>query len=167
MTTKLSPIQLTDFQLLNLHYEFINPTGVEEVDTADLFSRYIVDVDFAISPQDNLTYAVFVKATVNKKAALPGYVLSAEGVSTFQFIDRSSLSEEVFNNLLVYSGVAMAAQQLRSRLADLTAIGPFGKYMLPTLDMNDLLAQKRRATEKATNNRKVQRKAARPKSDQK
>lgn len=57
--------------------------------------------------------------------------------------EPTTLPEAKLQNLLVYSGVGIAMKQLRSRVADLTSFAPFGKYMLPTLDMDELLKQKR------------------------
>ena len=142
MTVKPSPLQLTDFQLLNLRYQFVNPTEDNRAEADVLFARYAVTVDFAIQRQDDSTFTIFTKAGINQDSAQPGYVLFAEGVSTFLFTDPSALADDKFQNLLVYSGVGIAMQQLRSRVADLTSFAPLGKYMLPTLDINDLLAQK-------------------------
>lgn len=147
MTAKLSPLQLTDFQLLDLQYQFINPVETDEVDTGELFSRYDIDVDFAIQPQDDANFTIFTKAGINQSGSEPGYKLFAEGVSTFRITDPAALPETTLQNLLVFSGVGIAMQQLRSRIADLTSFAPFGKYMLPTLDVDDLLKRKREQRE--------------------
>lgn len=143
MTAKLSPLQLTDFQLLDLQYQFVNPVETDTVDINDLFSSYEIDVDFAIQPQDDANFTIFTKAGINQTGSKPGYKLFAEGVSTFRITDSAALPETTLQNLLVFSGVGIAMQQLRSRIADLTSFAPFGKYMLPTLDVDDLLTRKR------------------------
>ncbi len=156
-----SPLQLTDFQLLNLQYRFVNPTDTNEIDTDELFGRYGIDVDFAIRRQDDTNVTIFTKAAVNHDAAQPGYVLFAEGISSFQLTDPSALPEAKRQNLVVFSGVGIAMQQLRSRIADLTSFAPFGKYMLPTLDMDDLLKQKQEKNEKARKPKAVQKRGSR------
>lgn len=147
MTAKLSPLQLTDFQLLNLQYKFVNPTDTDEINTDELFSAYNIDVDFAVKRHDDTNFTIFTKAVINHEGAQPGYVLFAEGVSSFHIDGPSSLPEATLQNLLVFSGVGIAMQQLRSRVADLTSFAPLGKYMLPTLDMDDLLKQKQKKKE--------------------
>lgn len=147
MKAKLSSLQLTDFQLLNLQYRFVNPTDIQEIDADELFSKYSLDVDFAIKRQDDTNFTIFTKADINSDGAQPGYVLFAEGVSSFHIAEPSTLPEVKLQNLLVFSGVGIAVQQLRSRVADLTSFAPFGKYMVPTLDIDDLLKQKQETKE--------------------
>ncbi len=147
MNAKLSPLQLTDFQLLNLQYRFVNPNETDEIDSDELFGTYGIEVDFAIKRQDDTNFTIFTKADINPKGDQPGYVLFAEGVSSFNISEPSTLPEAKLQNLLVFSGVGIAMQQLRSRVADLTSFAPFGKYMLPTLDMDDLLQQKQERKE--------------------
>lgn len=160
MIAKTSPLQLTDFQLLNLQYRFVNPTDTDGINTDALFDRYGIEVDFAIKRQDDTNFTIFTKAAVNQAELQPGYVLFAEGVSTFRITEPSALPPDKLQNLVVFSGVGIAMQQLRSRVADLTSFAPFGKYMLPTLDMDDLLEQKkdeqaRLTSEKPTRKLKV------------
>lgn len=147
MIAKPSPLQLTDFQLLNLQYRFVNPTDTDEINTDDLFGQYGIEVDFAIKRQDDTDFTIFTKADINSEGIQPGYVLFVEGVSSFHIAEPSMLPEAKLQNLLVFSGVGIAMQQLRSRIADLTSFAPFGKYMIPTLDMDDLLQQKQEKKE--------------------
>ena len=53
-----------------------------------------------------------------------------------------SLSEENKKSLLQFSSVSIALSSLRGFITSLTANAPFGKYTLPSIDVNDLFNQK-------------------------
>jgi preprotein translocase subunit SecB len=52
-------------------------------------------------------------------------------------------------NLLQYSTVSIALNLLRGFIITLTSAGPCGKYILPSIDIDDLFRQKNEAAKKA------------------
>jgi preprotein translocase subunit SecB len=60
----------------------------------------------------------------------------------FPIAKTDSLSEENKKSLLQFSSVSIALSSLRGFITSLTANAPFGKYTLPSIDVNDLFNQK-------------------------
>lgn len=140
MKPKLSPLVLTDFAIINCNFKFTSPE--EKVNVKQLVAKYSLDLDFAILNEDNQT-RVFIKSSINDKSDnLPGYTIFAEGVAIFELVSEISLSQEDKNSLLKYSAVSIAINSLRGFISSLTASAPFGKYILPSIDVNDLFQQK-------------------------
>lgn len=52
---------------------------------------------------------------------------------------RSSIGQSVEG----YSSVYMALNSLRTLVSGFTANAPFGRYILPSIDLNDLIRKKR------------------------
>lgn len=141
MKPLLSPLVLSDFAVLNSNYRFI-PLPDNMTNIRQIVSSYGLDINFAITPQANNT-SVFIKASVNQgEDELPGYSLFAEGVAVFSLNKEADLSEEDKKTLLQYSAVSIALNSLRGFIASLTANAPLGRYILPSIDVNDLFQQK-------------------------
>ncbi|GAO30417.1 hypothetical protein JCM15548_12685 [Geofilum rubicundum JCM 15548] len=52
------------------------------------------------------------------------------------------ISEDVLNNLKFFSSVNIVIGYLRSTINSFTASAPFGPYLLPPVDMQDLFKKK-------------------------
>jgi len=142
MIAQLSAIKLEHFAVLQSHYEFEQPKkNVKNVQK--IFDAYEIDIDFAHHDEDeHNTIHVFVKIGINhKKKTLPGYKLLVEGVGVFS-LKEENLSEEKINNLKFYSTVSIIVGYLRNTLSGITASAPFGPYLLPTIDMQQLFTLK-------------------------
>jgi preprotein translocase subunit SecB len=138
-----SVFDLQEFVILKNFYEF-QPPPKGNVSISELTADYIIDIDFTIKPQnkEHLSFQVFVKIEVNKDFVLPGYDLFIEGLGFFKFDKKDGLSDDEKLTFLQTSGISICINCLRSILGGLTAHGPFGKYLLPSIDVNDLLNQK-------------------------
>lgn len=147
MKPKLSPLVLNDFAIINCNFKFIAPQ--EKTNIRKLVDEYSLDIDFAIIKDDKNT-KVFIKSAINNNNNnLPGYSIFAEGVAIFELISENSLTDEDKKSLLQYSAVSIAINSLRGFISSLTANAPFGKYILPSIDVNNLFQQKL-ATAKAS-----------------
>lgn len=150
MIAKKSPIKLDSFSVLQSHYEFVNSKKVLK-NIKTLFGSYELDIDFAHHFGDNGEIKVFVKIGVNRqKKPLPGYKLLVEAVGLFHLED-THIPEKEQNNLKYYSTVSILIGYLRNSLASNTASAPFGPYLLPPVDMNELFRQKSGECEKVEN----------------
>lgn len=142
MIVKESPLILNEFLLLNSSYEFIEPKTENGIDINDVFKTYLVDINYNIQGDEDHAN-VFVKVEVNniddKKC---GYSLMFEGVGIFGFEEDSSLSMDEKRNLIFYSAISICISNLRAIIANMTAYGPFGRYTLPSIDLNHLIASK-------------------------
>lgn len=139
MTPKPSPLQIVDFALTELNFKTI-PPETEKIDLAAWFNNYILDIDFGILNHDYLK--VFIKASINKDAVLPGYAIIAEATCVFRF-ESENLDNNVRKQLEGFSTIYIALNSLRGLISNFTANAPFGRYVLPSVDLNDLIEQKK------------------------
>ncbi|MDP3202310.1 MAG: preprotein translocase subunit SecB [Algoriphagus sp.] len=152
MKAKFSPLQLLDFKLLESHYEFIVPKE-DDINVKDLFQSYVVDIDFGIGKSDiEGEIQLFTKIEVNKakRKTLPGYKLMVEGGGTFRIQDPVNVEEGLRNNLSQFSTLNMMINNLRNIMYQITNLGPMGGYLLPPIDITQLLRDKAAKTEKET-----------------
>ncbi|MCF1752351.1 preprotein translocase subunit SecB [Mariniradius sp. RY-2] len=150
MKAKFSPLQLLDFKLLESHYEFIVPEE-EGFNVKDLFQSYSVDIDFGMGKTDGEgEIQLFTKIEVNfgKKKSLPGYKLMVEGGGTFRIQDPENVDEGLRNNLSQFSTLNMMINNLRNIMYQITNLGPMGGYLLPPIDISQLLRDKAGELEK-------------------
>ena len=145
MKAKLSPLQLLDFAIMQLEFDFL-PTEDVNDDPVKYFGEYELDVDFGIFDDDELL-RVFIKAKINEDKSHPGYRIIAEAACMFKFNQVEILSDDVKNNLQGYSSIYIALNSLRGLISNFTANAPFGRYVLPSIDLNDLI-QKKQAVSK-------------------
>ena len=144
MKAHLSPLTLVDFVITNNIFKFIPPT--EESNIKEIAASYEIDIDFAIL-NDKENTRVFIKIGINNSGNVkPGYSIFAEGVGVFQLLKDANLSEEDKKSLLQYSAVSIAVNSLRGFISTLTANAPFGRYVLPSIDVNNLFHQKIQAS---------------------
>jgi preprotein translocase subunit SecB len=150
MKAKFSPLQLLDFKLLETKYEFIIP-GEEEIDIKDLFQSYLVDIDFEIGKtdvQDEIRLFTKIEVNFTKKKTRPGYRLMVEGGGTFRIQDPENVDEGLRNNLSQFSTLNMMINNLRNIMYQITNLGPMGGYLLPPIDISQLLRDKAGELEK-------------------
>jgi preprotein translocase subunit SecB len=150
MKAKFSPLQLLDFKLLQTKYEFIIPDE-EEIDIKDLFQSYLVDIDFEIGKtdvQDEIRLFTKIEVNFTKKKTRPGYRLMVEGGGTFRIQDPENVDEGLRNNLSQFSTLNMMINNLRNIMYQITNLGPMGGYLLPPIDISQLLRDKAGELEK-------------------
>jgi preprotein translocase subunit SecB len=71
-----------------------------------------------------------------------GYNIFAEGVGIFEFDKSDAITEAEIGNYLYFSGISICINGLRSIISNVTSHGPFGKFTLPSIDVNSLLIEK-------------------------
>ena len=143
MKANKSPLILKNFLLLNLDYQFKQPDSNLKKKVHDLVDDYNIDVDFTFRKLDQETFQLFTKIGVNDiEEPLPGYILFIEGVCIFSFAKPIDLSDQNKSSLLHYSGLNICINSLRNILSTTTSNGPFGRYILPSIDVSVLLDDK-------------------------
>lgn len=144
MIAKEAPIKLVNFMVLGAKFKFIAPKTKKEGQNPPLyFQDYVLDVDFTQRPIDDDKFHVFAKIAVNDNdSPLPGYQIVVEGAATFSIQSKSDISEDVLNNLKYFSSINIVIGYLRSTINSLTVSAPFGPYLLPPVDMQDLFKKK-------------------------
>jgi preprotein translocase subunit SecB len=141
MKAEASPLHIIDFAVTQLDFNLVVSPNLDE-DLRRYFKQYAVDVDFGLSKDEFLR--VFIKAEVNySENKLPGYSLAAEAACIFEFDKGSNLPAAIKNNLEGFSTVYIALNSLRGLISNFTANAPFGRYILPSIDLNDLIEKKK------------------------
>lgn len=147
--TKKSALELLDLTIFTSQYEFVEPTTEESVE--ELFDKYLVYVDYAIHPRKDEHLAVQMKIIINpennaESEKLWGYRLLVEGIALFS-LKKEGLSEKELSNIVNFSAASIAISSIRGYISNLTAYAPFGRYMLPAIDMPSLIKEKARIWE--------------------
>lgn len=146
MKAKKSPLILNSFLLLNHNYQFIQQ--VEVPFNIEIMEQYPIEIDFVIQEANDEIYQLFTKIDINNiDKPLQGYKLFIEGVCVFSFDKTNEISETDKSALLHISGISIGINSLRNILSTVTSNGPFGKYTLPSIDVNQLLEDKRLSIE--------------------
>lgn len=146
MKVKLSPLKILDFFVIKSSFDFDPPEP--EVNVQELFSSYEIDFDFARTANNNF-YQVYVKASINREQNKSlGYQIFAEGCVVFD-LDEKGLSPEEKWNYLNYTSLVIAINHLRSYISSITRHSPMGKYLLPSIDIKNLIEQKTNKTNEA------------------
>jgi preprotein translocase subunit SecB len=147
MIAKKSPLVLETFFVVENRFKFIQPEEeIEDVQT-ELFSAYEIDLDFTIRPvlneSDNIIkFNVYTKMGVNQlKTPKSGYSSFVEGIGAFS-LSKENLTDLDVDNLTNLSSVSIMINCLRGVLMDISSNAPLGRFILPSIDVNDLLKQK-------------------------
>ncbi|RZK20228.1 MAG: hypothetical protein EOO43_11265 [Flavobacterium sp.] len=138
MKASASPLEILDFAIINFELNFIPPNSIED-DTRKLFDNYDLDIDFDVNVGELLR--VSIKSTINEERR-PGYRIFAEVVCIFKFNTNFVLSNAEKESLEGFSTIYIALNCLRGLVTQFTANAPFGRYVLPSVDLNDLIKKK-------------------------
>lgn len=102
-----------------------------------------MNIDILTNPQSHSTYNVVVELSGNQgKKKLPGYsfFIGSEGIFTIDH--QKELQKDSIDQLLAYSAVPMVINSLRGYLSNLTSYSIYGQYLLPSIDIQQLIQQK-------------------------
>ncbi|HPQ35749.1 MAG TPA: protein-export chaperone SecB [Tenuifilaceae bacterium] len=149
MRAKQSPLKLAVFHLVKNSFEFIVPKE-DEIIPQVLFESYPIDIDFAHQqlPDSTTHIQVFVEIKINNSKKKSGYSIVVEGMGVFQ-LDDKNLENEVAYNLRIFSSLNMMINNLRNIIAQQTAFAPMGVYLMPPIDIKDLIGKKMEKGSKA------------------
>lgn len=144
MKAKFSPLQLLDFKLLESHIEFVVPDE-GELDVKELFQSYSVDIDFGLQENEDeqeIQLFTVIQINLSEQETLPGYKIMVEGGGTFRIKNPEELEENLKKNLTQFSTLNMMINNLRNIIYQITNLGPMGGYLLPPIDISQLLRDK-------------------------
>jgi preprotein translocase subunit SecB len=136
-----SPLKLIDFAVLRMDYDFFPPG--DEGNPQSYFDKYELDLDFDMLKNDILHIIMSVDINVVDNP-MPGYKISAKVASLFKLEDSPALSPEQRNSIEGFSTIYIALNNLRGIISAFTSSAPFGRYILPSIDLNDLIQKKRK-----------------------
>jgi hypothetical protein len=139
-----SPLKIFDFAVTRMDFQF-HPTTTK---SPPAFEEYEIDIDFKIFRDRVLQVVIDVDINTTSKP-LPGYSISAEVTCLFEFDKASKISADEKRSIEGFSTIYMALNSLRGLISSFTANAPFGRYVLPSLDLNDLIQKKRESVQAA------------------
>ena len=141
MQVKKSPLILEEVFIIASN--IISVPETEEL-TGNL-NEFEIDVDFDVytNDTDSDVRRIVVSVSGNdQENPSPGYCFSIVAQGTFSYDKDSKIKKKDKDVLLTHSAIPIVIGQIRSYLSTLTALGPFGSYLLPSIDMNHLLVSK-------------------------
>ncbi len=142
MKPQASPLNIIDFAIMDLQFKFIPPKENLELDIKQYFNKYELDIDFTITKNEIIQ--VFIKTEINRgKKVLPGYSIFAEIACIFEFNKQIKISDDAKMSIEGFSTIYIALNNLRGFISQVTANGPVGRYILPSIDLNDLINKKK------------------------
>ncbi len=155
-----SPLNIIDFAIIKYEYSFVQPQKSTEDNLIKYFKEYDLEIDFSIHGDELIQ--VIITAKVNKgKKVKPGYSIYAEVACIFEFDDTIKITEENKKNIEGFSTIYIALNSLRGLVSQFTASGPIGRYLLPSIDLNDLIKKKKALNDEViAPKRKVSKKSA-------
>lgn len=137
---------------LILEEVYIVASNIVAIPMSDGFSGEIndfdIDIDFEVftdnDDSDDRKVVVSIKGNDIENPA-PGYVFSIVAEGVFNYNKSVKISKKDKDILLTHSAVPIVIGHIRSYLSTLSALGPFGTFLLPSVDMNNLLNGKKKA----------------------
>lgn len=143
MQIKKSPLLLEEVFIIASNIISIPETE----ESSGQLNDFEIEVDFDIYSNDQETDARRVVVSVsgnNPENPSPGYCFSIVAQGSFNYDKDAKIRKKDKDILLTHSAIPIVIGQVRSYLSMLTALGPFGSYLLPSIDMNHLLETKQK-----------------------
>jgi hypothetical protein len=145
MNVKYTPIKFVNFVILNFDMKFIQNDGNTSTDIKEYFSNYDLAVDYDVIKEGALVKNV-ISARINQiENPLPGYSLFAESSCIFEFDKKKYMEKRSRDKFVGLSSLHIALPFLRGYIGAITASAPYGKYILPLIDIDNLIEQKKMA----------------------
>jgi preprotein translocase subunit SecB len=135
-------LQLEDFSLSRLHVDWHEPEG-----DAKVMVESFLDYDVARHRRDKKRFRVDLRVRIAPPVKGPkvGYEIDSEIVAIFSFPE--GVAEDQMQRLVRFNGCFILYGILRGEIASFTGSFPGGKFLLPTVDMEEVVraVEKRRA----------------------
>lgn len=139
---KKSALVLDNFLILKSKLEFSEPEEDIVNPEEQFFGSYTIDFDFTTREEGKETL-LFAKIEINTgEEAKPGYSIFVESMTILSFTEQIDQKHKL--DLIFMSGLNIAISSLRNYIINMTSYGPFGKYILPMVDLPALHQEKRR-----------------------
>ena len=157
MKPSASPLSILDFAITGLDFKFHTPADGSQIDVKKLFSNYDIDIDFGIHNDEIIHVYMRAKINCSEKEKQPGYHIDAEATCIFEFNKEIEISKDAQNSMEGFSTIYIALNTLRGFISQITANAPWGRYVLPSIDLNDLIEKKKKELSENKNKEKSKR----------
>jgi hypothetical protein len=141
MIPKNARIQQTQFIVLESSVKVIISKETTQIDV----SQIPIEIDFDILQNpEREPYATRVVMTIkgNSKKEVAGYMIFLKVGGEYRLSEELEVQSNEYRLLISNSAVACLINEARVYLQTLTAFFPFGPYIMPMIDMNDIWEQK-------------------------
>ncbi len=143
MKPKKSPLQQTEFVVLESSVKVYLPEDARELDLCDI----PVSIDFEVLEQESIdpsTFRIILELKGNESESVPGYKFELTVGGEYHISEEITPGSPEFIALVQSSALACLINESRVYLQTITAFLPFGSYILPMVDLNDLVQQKKK-----------------------
>lgn len=136
-----SPLVLKNFFILKNEMKFI--PSRKKINIQEVYDQYPIELDYFIKPEEQDNYQIFMNLLINRETPeLPGCSIQLDAVGIFHLNKSEDLKENDCKHLINFSAVSILINSIRTYIISFTTFSPMGKYTLPAVDMNLLLADK-------------------------
>ncbi len=142
MKVKNSQLNFEDFKIMACSFAAI-PSD-KKIPSKDL-QNIPVDVDFDILSKntDTSKFKILLQiASKDSKKMQRGYMFSIISEASFNIIGFSKLSKEKRDQFILYTALPLSISMVRSHLYNASASFTYGPYLLPSIDLLDLVKNK-------------------------
>ena len=139
MKTKKSPLQIDNINITGCQLMTIMPNNDNEP-----LNNYDINMDFDTFSNEGLEndMIVFLRVEGNDiENPVSGYCFSIISEASISF--SKDIKEKDKSALISISALQIIVSYVRGYIANITAYCPFGQYILPAIDLNDLIKQKK------------------------
>jgi len=141
MVIKESKFLLKDFFITGVNWKCF-----PQEDSTEKLPIIPIDIDFDIfeAKEDKRNFKILmIVSSNNNDEKRPGYHFSIMAEGYFEITDEDYVErKEIKDNYLLMSAVPMMINSIRMYLATLSSNCPFGKWLMPSIDIQDLLTKK-------------------------
>jgi|WetSurMetagenome_2_1015567.scaffolds.fasta_scaffold346633_1 preprotein translocase subunit SecB len=141
MEIKKSDLIFVSFNVnASLFKEYLFPLNTQE----KILKEFPIDINLKIlrkkKENNNFKIKIDVSGNINKNA-IPGYGFSVLASGIFIVNNFKTIEKTEVDNLLYGSAVPMVLNSIRGYLHNISSFGIYGKYLLPSIDIKDLISK--------------------------
>jgi len=140
-----SPLQQIQFAVVDSKISIIAPPESSSETVYDF------DIELDIYQRVETESIIRIFYTITAKHCAPdiaGLSIEVQAASDFSIDDSIEPKSETFSNLVNFSATAIAYNNVRAYLQNITTYYPVEPYILPAIDLNDLCSKYRQKMEK-------------------
>ncbi len=136
MEIKKSDLEFLDFNITEMNLEIYQTNLFLDLNNMPIDLNY----DILESEDEKDFFLIKVDLSINKNKLKKNYLfihLKAEGY--FKLNDISKKDEKKTIQYLYFTALPMLINSIRTYIMHITSFTSFGKYILPTIDLNELI----------------------------
>ena len=137
MKAKQATLNVKSFYILRSDFKVIYSDNGKD----DVFYDGEIDIDFGVHIINEDSFSVVMKISLNHdKTPKAGYSFFVEGYGIFSFNEKISKEQKrMFTSLALNVMVG----NIKAYVKNITSSSPYGTYILPLINMQDLIDKKR------------------------